>query len=63
MRIASLLYWDLARNDGVARKAFTQARLWQEAGHEHAGVSIRPGHRREDTSRAIEAVEAAHTGR
>lgn len=57
MRIAFVSYWDLAADDGVARKVNAQARLWREAGHEVEPVSIRPGRRREETPAAVAAVE------
>lgn len=58
MKLSYLCYWDLDSGDGVARKVATQARLWREAGHEVDVVSIRPGHRRDETAPAVEAIES-----
>jgi len=58
MKLAYLCYWDLAAGDGVARKIEGQAALWREAGHEVDVVAVRPGHRREETSAAVAAVDA-----
>jgi hypothetical protein len=57
VRIAALTYWDPGAGDGVARKVEAQGRLWRLAGHQHEGVWIRPGHRREDTPGVVAAVE------
>ena len=57
MRIASLVYWNLASADGVSRKIDRQRQLWEEAGHEAQVVSIAPGRRSEETPRAVSEVE------
>jgi hypothetical protein len=56
VKIAYVCHWNLAAADGVARKIEGQVRLWREAGHDAAVFEIRPGHRREETGRAVAAV-------
>ena len=75
MRIAYVCHWNLDAADGVAKKVETQARLWQEAGHDAMIFSLSPGasgerdgvrafpygtvSRRRATSSLVRAVRAA----
>jgi hypothetical protein len=63
MRIGYVAYWDLAADDGVARKIGMQIRLWREAGHHVETFTLRPSalRTRAAGSRAlVRAVRRAH---